>query len=771
MIQRLKIPHTYCWSPALLPHPKDWGSHISIAGFFFLDPSSDYDPDLELRAFLAAGRPPVYIGFGSIVLSDPHAMVELIFEAARKTGQRVLVSKGWGMSTEELRIPSDLVDKVFVLGDVPHEWLFNHVSCVVHHGGAGTTAAGITAGRPTVVVPFFGDQHFWGAAVARSGAGPDPIPNKQLTAEKLADAITFCLTPEVLERAKEVATQIAQERGSETGAESFHGSLQADRLRCTITPSRAAVWRLKRTKVLLSAFAACTLANAKLVDFHDLKLFRPQEYDIDLGPVDPVSGLSMATIGAFSSAVVGFTTIPSETVKALQAPFKPSRRRSHLSTPKPGDGAGDVQADSKSNGMVSPPQNETSSKVQDSRGRALDPESPNSSSSKSPLRSNNEQDQSASKRDNTSRRRLGGRSDQPLSHQDKDMINLGGVSSDRGVVGVAKAALMSPLEAAIAITKGFHNAPRLWNDDTVRPQERVHDLKSGVIATGREFGFGMYDGISGLVTQPWHGARREGTSGFFKGLGKGLGGLATKPGAALFGIAGHFMKGVVKEVQNRLGSNVQNYIITSRVAQGYEEWMQSSEAEKQDVIDRWRLIQKDLKKKQKPEKTSRGSSRVRQQQNMEDRKAAHDMSTRPSDSEWDADKDDRVKQIDRQKEQSADTTASSKSGAGGTSGVQHPPAYDQAHLAGTTQSAFEARQYPQLGEKTAREKTEEEIVMEYVKKQSLLELQHQDKGEGRATVAKDRNDDDEDDEDMRKALEASMLEHDLYKEDYRGGRY
>lgn len=162
MLQRLKVPHTYCWSPELIPKPKDWGDHISLAGFCFL--SSDYTPSSGLQAFLDAGPPPVYIGFGSIVLEDPNAMTELIFTAAKKTGQRVLLSKGWGgigANDDEISTP----DNIFMLGNVPHGWLFKHVSCVVHHGGAGTTAAGIVEGRPTVVVPFFGDQpvskNFW----------------------------------------------------------------------------------------------------------------------------------------------------------------------------------------------------------------------------------------------------------------------------------------------------------------------------------------------------------------------------------------------------------------------------------------------------------------------------------------------------------------------------------------------------------------------------------------------------------------------------------
>jgi UDP:flavonoid glycosyltransferase YjiC (YdhE family) len=146
MLQRLKVPHTYCWSPALIPKPNDWGSHISISGFFFLNLASEYTPPPELQAFLDAGSPPVYIGFGSIVLDDPNAMTELIFEAVKKIagGRRVLLSKGWGgMGADELRVP----ENVFMLGNVPHDWLFKHVECVVHHGGAGTTAAGIAAGE------------------------------------------------------------------------------------------------------------------------------------------------------------------------------------------------------------------------------------------------------------------------------------------------------------------------------------------------------------------------------------------------------------------------------------------------------------------------------------------------------------------------------------------------------------------------------------------------------------------------------------------------
>lgn len=196
-------------------------------------------------------------------------MTKMIFDAVKITGRRALVSKGWGgLGADELGVP----EGVFMLGNCPHDWLFKKVSAVVHHGGAGTTAAGIAAGRPTVVVPFFGDQPFWGAMVARAGAGPDPTPYKDLTAEKLAESINKALEPQSLERAQELCNKIKQENGSQQGAQSFHQMLKYDELRCAVIPSRAAVWRVKRTQTKLSARAATVLAQQGELTFADLKL-------------------------------------------------------------------------------------------------------------------------------------------------------------------------------------------------------------------------------------------------------------------------------------------------------------------------------------------------------------------------------------------------------------------------------------------------------------------------------------------------------------------
>lgn len=264
-----KIPFTYCWSPSLVRKPGDWGSNIHVAGFYFLPLASKYKPDPALAAFLQNGPPPVYIGFGSIVVADPNALTNLIFKATKRAGVRALVSKGWGgLGSNDLVVP----ENCFLLGNVPHDYLFQHVSAVCHHGGAGTTAAGIAAGKPTIVVPFFGDQPFWGAMINRAGAGPPPIAFKQLTVDKLAAAIEFCLKPDTQTAAQRMAAQIAEEDGPAIGARHFNAHLPINALRCSIFEDCAAVWRVKRTKIRLSPKAAAILSESGLVQYSDLKL-------------------------------------------------------------------------------------------------------------------------------------------------------------------------------------------------------------------------------------------------------------------------------------------------------------------------------------------------------------------------------------------------------------------------------------------------------------------------------------------------------------------
>jgi UDP:flavonoid glycosyltransferase YjiC (YdhE family) len=199
----------YAYSPTVVPPAPDWGPLKQVAGYWFLDGGLDYSPSEELAAFLEAGPPPVYVGFGSMVDHDREEMTRLVIEALDRTGQRGIMHSGWS----ELG-STDLPGSVLLVEDVPHDWLFPRMAAVIHHGGAGTTASGLRAGVPGIVVAFFGDQFFWGWRIHELGAGPRWIPRKQLTADGLASAIERAVTDEgIRERAAEVGAQIQTEDG------------------------------------------------------------------------------------------------------------------------------------------------------------------------------------------------------------------------------------------------------------------------------------------------------------------------------------------------------------------------------------------------------------------------------------------------------------------------------------------------------------------------------------------------------------------------------
>ncbi|XP_065632563.1 sterol 3-beta-glucosyltransferase UGT80A2 [Quercus suber] len=207
------IPHGYIWSPHLVPKPKDWGPKVDVVGFCFLDLASNYEPPESLVKWLEAGDKPIYIGFGSLPVEEPEKMTQIIVEALEITKQRGIINKGWG-GLGNLAEPKD---SIYLLDNCPHDWLFLQCKAVVHHGGAGTTAAGLRAACPTTIVPFFGDQPFWGDRVNARGVGPPPIPIDEFTLPKLVEAINFMLDPKVKERAVELAKAMENEDGV-TGA-------------------------------------------------------------------------------------------------------------------------------------------------------------------------------------------------------------------------------------------------------------------------------------------------------------------------------------------------------------------------------------------------------------------------------------------------------------------------------------------------------------------------------------------------------------------------
>jgi sterol 3beta-glucosyltransferase len=203
-----RFPILYGFSPCILPKPADW-KNTCLTGYWFLDEAADWTPPTALLEFLDGGKPPVHIGFGSMGSRNPEQTADLVLRAIAMTGQRAILQSGWGGLSK-----TDLPETVFIVDSISHSWLFPRVAAVVHHGGAGTTAAGLRAGVPTIIIPFFGDQPFWGRRVAELGVGTEPIPRKQLTAKRLATAIHQAVTDQAMrQQAADLGAKIRAEDG------------------------------------------------------------------------------------------------------------------------------------------------------------------------------------------------------------------------------------------------------------------------------------------------------------------------------------------------------------------------------------------------------------------------------------------------------------------------------------------------------------------------------------------------------------------------------
>jgi sterol 3beta-glucosyltransferase len=189
--------------------PPDWPAHCHVTGFFFADEES-WQPDQSLTAFLASGPPPVFLTFGSMISEDSQAMSGLIAEAIKQAGCRAIVQTGWGGLSLEREASPD----IYQIGFAPHSHLFPRAACIIHHGGAGTSAAVFRAGVPAVVVPHYGDQFGLARRAYELGTAASPLPYSELTAERLSAAIKEVLTePRYRQSANILRDKLLEENG------------------------------------------------------------------------------------------------------------------------------------------------------------------------------------------------------------------------------------------------------------------------------------------------------------------------------------------------------------------------------------------------------------------------------------------------------------------------------------------------------------------------------------------------------------------------------
>jgi sterol 3beta-glucosyltransferase len=189
------VPTLYGYSPHVVNPPPDWPGQVYTTGYWFPEEAAWQPPD-ELLQFLAAGSPPVFIGFGSMPIRRREETVTTLIEALAQSGQRAVLHRGWaGLG------PTAVPKSVHLIDYVPYGWLFPRLAAVIHHGGSGTTGYGLRSGIPSIIVPFLFDQFFWGQRVADLGVGPLPIPFRRLSASRLAEAIHTAVSDTTMRQA------------------------------------------------------------------------------------------------------------------------------------------------------------------------------------------------------------------------------------------------------------------------------------------------------------------------------------------------------------------------------------------------------------------------------------------------------------------------------------------------------------------------------------------------------------------------------------------
>jgi len=202
-----RTPILCAWSPSVIPPSSDWPPHVHVPGWYFFDANVTYTPSAELQKFLQDGGPPICVSFGSMVNRNVKEIDRVMREALQRTGNRGIILSGWS------QLENNSSKNILYLDAVSHDWLLPQCKMIVHHGGAGTTSAGLRAGIPNIVVPFTVDQPFWGRRVHAIGAGPAPIAVKKLSTEKLMHAILEAETDTRRKRAAKIGRKIHSENG------------------------------------------------------------------------------------------------------------------------------------------------------------------------------------------------------------------------------------------------------------------------------------------------------------------------------------------------------------------------------------------------------------------------------------------------------------------------------------------------------------------------------------------------------------------------------
>lgn len=200
-------PTLYGYSRHVVPKPADWGPEVCVSGYWFLD-EPDWNMPRDLKRFLDAGPPPVYVGFGSMPADDPYLLGHAVVQALARNGQRGVLARGGGAIA--LR---DVPESIHLIDQAPHSQLFERVCAAIHHGGAGTSGAAVRAGIPSTICAFTGDQPFWAHRLHQIGVATPALNRRSLNEDSLAEAIGRMTSQTMREQARTLQAKIEAEHG------------------------------------------------------------------------------------------------------------------------------------------------------------------------------------------------------------------------------------------------------------------------------------------------------------------------------------------------------------------------------------------------------------------------------------------------------------------------------------------------------------------------------------------------------------------------------